>query len=123
VSTAKITSSLRIAAAVGDIPSDVQKALLSKGGFPSLGDRSIWTIDVDLGDLVLFEEGLAASLRAVQELRSTPSWPTDLNLSVWMTVSTTGEFAGLVVSAEQSALASTLKAALVFSVYCHQVDD
>lgn len=83
-------------------------------------DRSILIIPIQPGDLDSAEQALDVGLSSLNGLKEQCPWPTGAFVSLWVTISTSGEFVGLVVSQLISDRASGLGADLVISVYCRQ---
>jgi hypothetical protein len=68
-----------------------------------------------------FQEAINSCLELIQKLKASSWWSSGWSATTWVTVSSRGEFAGLVVPQEISARAAELGVDLVFSVYCRQV--
>jgi hypothetical protein len=120
VSTFEIDSNIRIVVPTSELSRDSRDGLIGSNAVPSK-DMRTWTIDVhsDPGTSSV-ENSVETCLDFVRQLRSRSWWVSAWSVTVWLTVSSPGEFVGLVFPPRVSKQAGELEVDLVVSVYCSQ---
>jgi hypothetical protein len=122
MSTYDVDSNIRIVIPAGGVSNEARDCLIALRASPSK-DLRTWTIDVDsILEASGIEETLKHCLESIKELKTYSWWSADWSTTTWITISSRGEFAGIVVPHDACKRAGEMDVDLTISVYCRQQD-